>query len=101
MANILKGGKARVLDAAIQCAEEDGWHYVTREKVAQLAGVATGTVNNTLGNVTEMKDAVMNEAVKRGLLPIVADGLAYGNPIARGAPEELKKKVAEYLIHSA
>jgi AcrR family transcriptional regulator len=101
MANIKTDRDNIVLNAAIRCAEEDGWHYITRAKTARLADVAVGTVNNAYGDVTALKDAVMQAAIDRRLLPILAEGLAFGNPVAKSAPEELRLEAAMHLASGA
>ena len=71
-------------------AGERGYEKITRHDVAARAGVATGSVNNAYGDMAGLRDAVVSAAVERGLLVIVAQGLAAGHPAARAAPQDLK-----------
>lgn len=80
----------RILDAALSLAGERGYASVTRDDVAARAGVATGSVNNAYGTMGGLRDAIMGAAVERGLLDIVAQGLAAGHPAARAAPQDMK-----------
>jgi hypothetical protein len=47
--------------------------------------------------MTELKEVVMAEAVKRGIVEIVAQGLAAGNPVARAASEEVKASALAWM----
>lgn len=80
-----------VLDAALQVASERGYRTMTRDQVAERAGVAVGGVNNAYGTMDGLRDAVMAAAVDRGVLPIVAQGLADRHPAALASPEPVRK----------
>lgn len=101
MANILKDRDQRVIDAAIECAKESGYRHITREAVAARACVAPATVFNAFGTMLDLKGRVMRVAVERGLVELVAQGIADGSPIALGAPEELKRAALSYVISAA
>lgn len=87
----------RILDAALALAGERGYKNVTRDDVAAVAGVATGSVNNAYGTMAALRDAIMAEAVSQKLLAIVAQGLADAHPAARSAPPELKQSALASL----
>lgn len=86
-----------VLDAAIAMAGERGFAAITRDGVAERAGVAAGSVNNAYGNMDGLRDAVMAAAVERELVDIVGQGLAAGHTAARAAPEDLKARALAKL----
>lgn len=79
-----------VLEAAVALASERGFRKYSRSEVAKRAGVADGGVNWAFGTMDGLHDAVMRAAVERGLLPIVAQGLALQHPTACAAPPDLK-----------
>lgn len=87
----------QMLEAAIAQATEHGVYRVTREQVAAAAGVAPGLVTLRLGTMPNMRRTVMRNAVARGILSIVADGLAQRDAHALAAPEELRQKAAASL----
>lgn len=87
----------KVLEAAIVEAREQGYQWITREAVAQRAGVSVGGVNNAFGTMVELKRAVMREAIQRPVLEIVAQGLAEGSPIAKDAPPDVKQQALASL----
>lgn len=92
----------RILEAAVELAKEPGtggYQWITRDLVAERAGVSVGSVNNAFGRMVELKRAVMREAVSREIVEIVAQGLADGSPIAAAAPPDLKARAARSIAH--
>lgn len=90
MSDKVEDRNRRILEAALSLAGERGYEKITRQDVAERAEVATGSVNNAYGDMAGLRDAVMNAAVGRGLLAIVAQGLAARHPAACAAPQALK-----------
>lgn len=81
-----------VLEAAITEAEENGYQWITRAGVAARLGWSESAVSNYFSPFVELKREVMREAVKRGILTILAQGLAEGSAIAHSADPDLKKR---------
>jgi AcrR family transcriptional regulator len=81
---------AKVLDAACAVAGETGLQGLTRRAVAERAGVALGSVNLSYGDLAGLHRAVVQEAIARPLLGVLAQALAMGDPVARDAPDGLK-----------
>lgn len=88
----------QILAAALTIATEQGYNALTRDGVANAAGVATGQVNHIFNTMAQLRRAVMRAAVHRELLPIVAQGLAQGDKDAHAAPDWLKRKALDSLI---
>lgn len=86
-----------VLNAAVEIAQERGYASLTRDGVADRAGVAAGSVNNAYGSMDALRDAVMAHAVDQRLVDIVGQGLAAGHPAARAAPDDLKQEALAKL----
>lgn len=86
-----------VLDAACGLATLSGLASVKRVNVAQAAGVSCGTVSAAFEDMDGLRRAVMTRAVELGLLKILAEGLALGDPIARAAPDDLKTRALATL----
>ena len=98
MVKAIENRDSRILDAAIHCAKEDGFQWITRERVAARAGVSAGTINSAYKTMRDLKRAVLQYAVQTGVVEIVAQGLAEGHPIARAAPPELRDKAASFIM---
>lgn len=82
----------KVLEAAIAEACEQGYQFITREAVAQRAGVSVGGVNNAFGTMLDLKRAVLRAAIERRILRIVAEGIAMGSPVVADLPPELRRE---------
>lgn len=80
----------KILAAALDLAAAGNYRDLTRAAVAEHAGVSPGTVSNYAGDMDNLRVIIMQVAVARGLASIVAQGLAVRDPIALGAPDELK-----------
>lgn len=98
MANQLENRDARILSVAIDLAKEHGYQWITRKQVSEGADVAAGTINNAYGDMVGLKRAVLRAAVERGIIEIVAQGLADGHAIAREAPADIKARAAALLM---
>lgn len=81
----------RILDAAASAAEAHGIDAMTRKQVAELAGVATGTVTNYGGDMSSLRQRIVQRAVQKldgPFLSIVVRHPVYGemlSPEARRA----------------
>lgn len=89
--------QAELLDAALHLAESLGFHRVTRDALAAHCSVSAGTVSRYFGSAADMRAAIMRTAVTRGIVALVAQGLAANDPQACGAPQALKQQALEYL----
>ena len=88
----------QILATALTIATEQGYNSLTRDGVANAAGVATGQVNHIFNTMTQLRRAVMRAAVHRELRPIIAQGLAQGDKEAHAAPEGLKRESLDLLM---
>lgn len=89
--------KNQILNAAIGLAKKQGYYAITRDEVADAAGVSRGLVSRYFGRMDKLKSAVMRAAVEQGVLEIVAQGLANGSPHAKKGPAELKARAVRLL----
>lgn len=87
-----------ILEAAFQIATSQGYDALRRDKVANRAGVATGSVSHHFKDMDGLRTAVMQEAVNKRNLNIIAMGLAQSHPVAMSAPAELKREALETLV---
>jgi AcrR family transcriptional regulator len=84
--------KQRILNAALEVSVGKGYRNITRKDVAGQAGVATGSVTEYFKDMGGLRDAVMVEAIRLEILPIIQQGLAYRDPLAIGATGELRSR---------
>lgn len=90
--------RATILQAAIQLSKKHGYNKITRDQIAELAGVATGTINAYFGTMVKLRRAIMREAIKTQVLEVIAQGLSHGDPHAQKAPAGLKRKALDSLM---
>lgn len=81
----------QILDAATEIARTKGFSSLRRSEIAERAGVSTGLVNVTYGTMAQLRRAVMRRAVHDRILNVIAEGLVLNDPVARKAPEELRR----------
>jgi AcrR family transcriptional regulator len=89
--------KQKILDAAIKIACKKTYQLVTRTEIANEAEVANSLVTYHLGDQSEIIEAILKEAIKREILPIILRGLIDGHPIIMAAPADLRHKARMLL----
>lgn len=90
--------REQILAAALHIASTTGFNSLTRDGVAEQAGVATGQVNHIFNTMNQLRRAVMRAAVHREIKPIIAQGLAAGDSEAHKAPEWLQRAALDSLV---
>jgi AcrR family transcriptional regulator len=87
-----------LLNAAIERAKRIGYAKLTRDGIAEEAGVATGLVSYHLGSMKDILHAVMRKAIKDQVVEVVAQGLASGDEQAKKAPPDLRTRAAQFMM---
>jgi len=82
--------KISILLAAIDVATVYGYNNISRQQVADRAGVSTGLVTKYFGTMNCLRRDIMRAAIHQEIAEIVAQGMACGDRHAAKAPEELK-----------
>lgn len=93
-----KDRKTALMEVALHLSKTKGYTKVTREAIAAVVGCVPATVTNHLGTTPNMKRGIMRAAVAKGVVEVVAQGLADGNPHAKKAPPELKRLAVRHLL---
>lgn len=84
--------KEHILAVAVDQAKTTGYTKITRDGIADAAGVSFGLVTKYFGTMSNLKRAVMGQAIKERIPEIVLQGLAHGDKRAQNAPEDLKRE---------
>lgn len=87
----------KIILAGLSLLERDGQAGVTREAVAEVAGVSPASVSHHFGSISEFRSLLMQTAVDRGVIKAVAWGLVAGDPLAMNAPENLRRAAIRSL----
>lgn len=90
--------KEQILTAALKvAARPGGWSKLTRDAVAKEANCAEGLPSKYFGTMVDFRRAVMRAAIRSEALPVIAQGLAAGDKVAKKADETLKRKALASL----
>jgi hypothetical protein len=89
--------KDHILNIAVLMSRELGYTRITRDKVAEGAGVSMGLVTRYFGTMGQLKTAIMRRAIKQGITEVIAQGLANGDEHAKKADPELKEAAIKLL----
>ena len=92
-----KERKAELLEAALKVARSKGFENMTRDAIAEEAGVSFGLVGRYLGTMNRLRQTVMRAAIRKEILEIIAYGLYAKDKQALKAPDELKARAFEYM----
>lgn len=89
--------KEEILVAALKLAASSGYTNITRNEIAEKAGISGSAVQYHFGTMTQLRTELMRYAVKRRHPRVVAQGLATRNRHALKADDELKQLAKETI----
>lgn len=87
-----------ILTAAVDVASSSSVRGMTREAVARHAGVSPALVSLRMGTMANLRRDVFRAAVRRRLLPLVAEGISAREPVCLKAPDDLKRAALATLL---
>jgi hypothetical protein len=94
--------KNAIIEAAIMLAQQFNYKDISRAEIAALARVkAESLVSFHFGDMDEVRNMIMQQAVDRRILSIVAQGLLDKHPVAMDAPRELKRSALDVLMEGS
>lgn len=87
-----------ILRAALACARKYGFAKMTRDQIAEHAGVAVGSLNYHFETMEKLRNAVVKRIIETHLfIDVLAGAIAARNYHALRAPAELKQLASETL----
>jgi len=86
-----------ILDAAVKLSSMIGYENITRDAVAEIADVSSPLVGKYFGRMSELKNAVIREAIIQENVQIIAQGIISKNTYTKRINVKLRHKVIEYL----
>lgn len=86
-----------ILDAAIKLSVEIGYNKLTRDAIAERAKVSSALVSAYFSRMHTIKTAVMQAAIEREIVEIIAQGMTLNDPHALKIKNTTKQKVLSYL----
>ena len=66
----------QILTAALKLAARTHYSRITRDGIAEKAKCSTGLVTKYFTTMPQLRRAVMRAAVVRGVVPVIAQGIA-------------------------
>lgn len=89
---------AQILKAALDlCSVEAVYYRVTRDQIAEKAGIPPTLITYHCGTMADLRRDIMREAVRVECLPVIAQGLAARDRHATKAPEDLRLRALQSL----
>jgi DNA-binding transcriptional regulator YbjK len=92
--------KAHILAVAVDMSKDIGYQKITRDAVAEAAGVSMGLVTRYFGTMVQLRRDIMRYAVREGVLEIIGQGLAAGDDHAKKAAPELRAKAFDTFLEA-
>ncbi len=86
-----------ILDAAIDLSKTRGYNRITRDEVATRAGVSSPLIGTYFPRMADLRKAVIQAAISREIVEVIAQGLTINDNHAIELNEELRFKVMTYL----
>ena len=96
----MQGRSQQILEAGVALAIARGLHNFTRDEVAERARVSTALVNRYWGTIAALRDRVVEVAIERELLGVLAQALLDKHPLALASPRRLQSKAAGHLLNN-
>jgi len=90
--------KEEILSAALDIAKTSGLAAVSGKKIAAALGVGRTGVMYHIVSMHKLRCDVMRQAIETEELAVIAQGLAAGDPMALGAPEDLRRRAVDTLV---
>lgn len=84
--------KARILSAMIDLANTQDYKQITRAEIAKYAGATDSLVSYYFGDMDAIRDAIIQEAIRKKLLTIILQGLVDKHPFTMEIDDELKNE---------
>jgi AcrR family transcriptional regulator len=90
--------RTHILDAAVLLASSGNYTQITRQEIADVAGIAPTLISHHFGTMIQLRRALMRYAVQGRHLSVIAQGLAARDPQAQKATTELQASALGSLL---
>lgn len=92
--------REHLLAVAVSLSKDHGYNKITRETIAEKAGVSVSLITKNFGTMNQLKRDIMRVALRKEIPEIIAQGLVNGDKRALKAPADLKAKAATLIANS-
>ncbi len=90
--------KEDLLAVALPLAVEMGYTKVSREIIAEAAGVSGPALNYHFGTMTKFRRELIRYAIRKECLTVIVQALSAGVSCAKKAPIDLRRKALNSLL---
>lgn len=88
--------KEHILNSAIELAETEGYNNISRDAIAEKAGI-TGSLVSQYFTMSGLRIELMEQAVNTENLTVIAQGIINKHPRIKFISEALKKKAIKHI----
>lgn len=92
--------RAQIIEAGLTQARIADYWNVDRSAICREAGCVPGLINHYFGTISQLRRAIMGEAIRRGDLTIIAQGIMHRDPRVANLDPALKQRAVESLLYS-
>jgi AcrR family transcriptional regulator len=82
----------KVLAATLPLAIAKGYDKLTRDEIAEAAGISGGTLGYHFGSVDALRVALVEYALAKRCLPVIAQALVARDPAVAEIPARLRSR---------
>jgi AcrR family transcriptional regulator len=90
--------RAALLECALRIAQSQGYTKLTRLQLARAAGVSEGQISNVFGSMKQLRIAIIQTAIEKKNLVIIAQGIAAGDKKTSLLPLNIKRQALEQML---
>lgn len=88
----------QILVAALEMASNDHYLTITRDKIANDVGTATGNINRVFGTMSGLRVELVKYAIDQKCLAVIAQAIAAGDAAVKGLSIDLKRQALADLV---
>lgn len=85
-----------IVAGALKVAEDCGYQHLTRDKIAEAAGVSMGLVTYYF-SMKEIREKIVKWAIQRKNVKVLAQAMLARDPAAKRAPDELQAQARAHI----
>ena len=95
----LKHNKRRtaILNAGLVAAKKHGYQNLTGARVAEKANISRGLVQFHFNSMYEFRKALVEYAIEREFIPVIAQAVGALDELTFDIPEELREQALLYI----
>jgi AcrR family transcriptional regulator len=86
-----------IIAAGLKLSIRIGYNIITRDEVARWAKISSPLISRYFDSMKHLRFAVMNAAIEREVVEVIAQGIILADPQTMKIPEATKQKVLSHF----